>query len=322
MASGRPRRGHFRCASRRAAGRLLLPDRPVDGCALVSWRLPHGGWVRFLGRARLPGARLVARTALGLTAAGAVWAVGLQSSFAAGATPARPATSAANGDESRAPVLRYLGPAPARAPDLGPAPARAPDQGPDVGPAGSPDHGPPRLWAPVTPARPAGAPLPRSPTRRPSAGAAPPGRPPPPAGMRLRRQRGGVPDRDRPSGGQRPGGGRADHQHRDHQRPGVQRPHHHQRPGVQRPHHQRPGVQRSHHQRRPGVQRPHHQRPRPGPPCRTPAGRQRRVPGNIESGRGSSARRQPMDDRRHGPGCRLGTAPVRPRTGRLLVAGR
>ena len=112
--------------------------------ALVSWHLPHAGWVGFARRARLPGARLVARSALGLTAAGAVWAAGLEASLAAGTTPARPTTGAASGDESPAPVLRYLGP----------APVRAPDQGPDLGPVGGPDHRPPLSWAPVTTAAP------------------------------------------------------------------------------------------------------------------------------------------------------------------------
>jgi hypothetical protein len=84
--------------------------------ALVSWSLPHPGVVGFLLRARLPGARTVARSVLGITAAGAVWAGGIEASFAAGNSPDGPTAGAPIGGQSPAPVLRYLGPATASAP--------------------------------------------------------------------------------------------------------------------------------------------------------------------------------------------------------------
>ena len=177
--------------------------------ALVSWHLPHAGWVGFARRARLPGARLVARSALGLTAAGAVWAAGLEASLAAGTTPARPTTGAANGDESPAPVLRYLGP----------APVRAPDQGPDLGPVGGPNHRPPLSWAPVTTAAP--RPPPAAPV-------------PHPASVRTRR----APRTAPPSGREAttPATGRGGETATGAPTAGARRP----RPDHQRPHRQAP----------------------------------------------------------------------------------
>ena len=269
-APARPGRGRFRCASRLAAARLLLPDRPVDGRIGVL-----ASAARRLGRLRptRPAAGrpsgAVARSAAGMpTVAGGCGLRGSRPALPPGLLPpGRPPAQRA-GTRAQRPYCVYPGPAP------GPSP------GPTAGTSGpcpgGPDHRPPLSWAPVTTAAPRPPPAAPGATPRLCQDPRAPGMAPPSAEKRLRRH----------GAGRRNSSGRAHRRRTDGPRPNHQPPRPQARPPAtsaagppstrpatapppwapprqapdRRPPHRRPPDRRPPHRRPPGHQPPDHGR--------------------------------------------------------------
>ena len=254
VAPVRPGRGHFRCASRLAAARLLLPDRPVDGRIGVL-----ASAARRLGRLR-PTCPAAGRPSGRPERAGTDRGRGGVGCGARGQPcrrdySPRPTTGAANGDESPAPVLRYLGAGSGPGPGPGAGPrARRWSRPPTAPFVGACHH----RRAPTAPCCPRATPRLCQDAARP--------RTAPPSGREATTPatgRGGETATDAPTAGA----------------PTVRAPNH--QPPHRRPPHRRPPDRRPPgHQppRRPPVHQPVHQPVHHGPPHRRPP--DRRPPGH------------------------------------------